>query len=71
MNGKPLLHSWFCLACEMQHDSLYKHGSSYRRFIAGLTLNNSKKEVEVFCKLSLNVVENFWKFFGIFLEIIT
>ena len=34
----------------------------YRRFIAGPTLNNSKKkEVEFFWKLSLNVVENVTK----------
>ena len=30
----------------------------YRRFIAGPTLNNPKKEVEFFWKLLLNVVEN-------------
>ena len=36
--------------------SLFK---CYRRFIAGPTLNNSKKEeVDFFWKLSLNVVEN-------------
>ena len=29
----------------------------YRRFIAGPTLNNSKKKVDFFCKLSLNVVD--------------
>ena len=32
------------------------HG--YRRFIAGPTLNNPKKDVDFFWKLSLNVVEN-------------
>ena len=38
---------------------LAPHGASiYRRFIAGPTLNNSKKKVEFFWKLSLNVVEN-------------
>ena len=30
----------------------------YRRFIAGPTLKKSKKEVEIFWSLSLNVVEN-------------
>ena len=34
----------------------------YRRFIAGPTLNNSKKEVDFFWKSSLNVVENVAKF---------
>ena len=29
----------------------------YRRFIASPTLNNSKKKVDFFWKLSLNVVE--------------
>ena len=42
--------------------------SIYHRFIAGPTLNNSKKKVESFWKLSLNVVENVAKveFFSFF-----
>ena len=32
----------------------------YRRFIASPTLNNSKKKVELFWKLSLNVIEFFF-----------
>ena len=36
--------------------------TAYRRFIAGPTLNNSqKKEVEIYWKLSLDVVEIFFK----------
>ena len=43
----------------LDSSNLFVSCSYSRRFIAGPTLNNSKKkELNFFCKLSLNVVEN-------------
>ena len=42
----------------------------YRRFIAGLTLNNSKNEVEFFFGNYHFILLKFWIFFGDFLDII-
>ena len=44
----------------------HRVNSTYRRFIAGPTVNNSKEKVDFFWKLSLNIVENliFFGFLG-------